>query len=45
MSQSALCANGCNKPVKMPSRVLCAKCLDALNEKMHRILSLKEPTT
>ena len=28
------CVNGCNKPVKAPSWVLCVECLDELGRKL-----------
>ncbi len=39
------CCNGCDKPPKRPSYVLCEDCLRALDKKMHDLLSpKKEPT-
>jgi hypothetical protein len=32
------CANGCDAPPQHPSLVLCKKCLDALDVKMHKVL-------
>jgi len=33
------CVNGCDAPVCPPSKVLCKKCLKALDRKMKRLLS------
>lgn len=36
------CVNGCNEPVCAPSKVLCARCLDALGDKIKNILAIME---
>lgn len=34
---SRTCSNGCDRPVKAPSKVLCAECLDVLDKKMRAL--------
>lgn len=32
------CVNGCNKPVKSPSKVLCENCLKEITKKLEEIM-------
>lgn len=41
-----LCVNGCNRPVKAPSKVLCARCFDELDQKIRGLcLGFLAPAT
>lgn len=37
MKPLASCANGDGRPIKAPSKVLCAECLDALGKKIEAL--------